>query len=237
MSQTTPNYGLPTGLVADDFIEPSHHNMLADTLDRALGSFLLNIMADGALNGWQIAAEKQVTAGQGLIAACWCKTAQAQDITGLTSGILNYVFATATAQSPDQGAAAFIAQPGSTPPAGAIFLGTITLDAEGEVTEFDNDAEGVDRNLMLLEIGAAQGEGCVEDVPAGGEIIVTVDHSEAVSFIVPGAIELQVEGEQFEYEVKGAHSATGFEIAATNTSEDPQDFVYAWSRRGFVGAV
>jgi len=233
MAQTNI-YGLPTGVVADDFIEPSHHNRIADTLDRILGNFLQKIMADGALSGWEITQDKQISAGEGIVAGCWCKTTQAQDITGLTNNIKNYVFGTTTEQSPDEGTVAFAAQPGPSGPSGAIFLGTLTLDAAGEVTDFDNEAEGVDRNLMLLEIGTAEGEGCVEQVPSGASITVPVDHSEVACFIVPGALDLQVAGEHFDYEVKQAYAGTGFQIAATNTSGYPQDFSYTWTRYGFI---
>ncbi len=236
MAQTNI-YGLPTGVVADDFIEPEHHNRIADSLDRILGNFLQQIMADGALSGWQISESKQVSAGQGLVAGCWCKTTAAQDITGLTDDLTNYIFATTTAQSPDEGSVAFIAQPAAGGPAGAIFLGTLTLDAGGAVTDFDNDAAGVDRNLRLLEIAAAEGEGCVEQVPSGATITVPVDHSEVAGFIVPGAIDLQIVGEHFDCEVKQAYAAGGFELAATNTSGYPQDFAYSWTRHGFLGAV
>lgn len=234
MATTTAIYGLPTGVVADDFVEPSHHNKVTDTLDRVLGNFLKSIMADGARSGWNITADAQVTAGEGLIAGCWCKTITAQDISGLTNSATNYVFGQTAADSPDQGTVTFVAQLSPTGPTGAIFLGTLTLDAAGEVTAFDNDAAGVDRNLMRLEIGSAAGEGCVEAVPSGDSVTIPVDHSEAASFIVPGAINLQVAGEHFDCEVKQTHSGTGFQIAATNTSSYSQNFSYTWTRHGFV---
>jgi hypothetical protein len=234
MATTTAIYGLPTGVVADDFVEPSHQNKVADTLDRVLGNFLKSIMADGAAAGWNITEAAQVGAGEGLIAGCWCKTIAAQDISELTNNATNYVFGQATSDSPAEGTVTFVAQLSPTGSTGAIFLGTITLDASGEVTEFDNEAVGVDRNLMRLEIGSAGGEGCVEAVPAGDSLTIAVDHAETADFVVPGAINLQVAGEYFDYEVRQAYSATGFQIAATNTDDSPQDFSYTWTRHGLI---
>ena len=64
MAQTNI-YGLPTGVVADDFIEPSHHNRIADPLDRLLGNFLQKLMADGAV--YSIDAKATFYAGGALV--------------------------------------------------------------------------------------------------------------------------------------------------------------------------
>lgn len=232
MSQQTPTYALPTGLHADDLIQPDHHNRIADTLDRVLGSALQKLLPDGPLAGWLITEDKQVAAGEGLVAGCWCDTDAAQDITGLTDGLVNYVFAVATASSADLGQVAFAAQPGPTGPANAAFLGTITLDAQGQVTELDNHVDGVSRNLQRLEIRHVAGSGTVAGVPDGETVTVPVDHSADAQFVLPGAIELQVEGEDFECELRGVSSGGGFTIVATNISEQAADFVYGWTRHG-----
>ena len=49
MASTTTNYGLATDVVVDDFVEPAHQNRVADTLDRALGEFLAQMMPAGAM--------------------------------------------------------------------------------------------------------------------------------------------------------------------------------------------
>jgi len=233
MAESTPIYGLPTGVVTDDFIEPSHHNRVVDTLDRVMGNFLQKIMADGACNGWELTEDAQVTAGDGIVAACYCKTVAAQDISSLTNNAVNYIFGHTTGQSSDEGAIAFSAQISPSKPAGAIFLGTITLDEQGEITSYDSDASGVDRNLMLLEIGTVAGAGVVEAVPPDTSIEVTVDHSAEMEFVVPGAIDLQVAGECFEYEAKETYKSGSFVITATNICAEAEDFSYSWTRQGF----
>ncbi|MFO7945206.1 MAG: hypothetical protein R6V19_00100 [Armatimonadota bacterium] len=233
MSDTTAHYGLPTGMVADDFIEPNHHNMLADTLDRILGSFLKQIMADGALSGWELTGDAQVDAGEGIIAGCYCRTVQAADISGLTDDAVNYIYAATTGTSPQDGSVTFTAQTVQSAPPGAIYLGTITLDDTGQVTDYDSEAEGVDRNLRLLEIAHVGDSGIVEDVADGDTATVTIDHSSDVLFIVPGAIDLQVTGNDFDWAVKEAYREDGFILEATNTSGAAADFEYSWTRYGF----
>ncbi len=233
MSDTTTHYGLPTGMVADDFIEPQHHNALADTLDRVLGSFLKQIMAEGALTGWEITADAKVGAGEGIISGCYCTTVEAADISGLTDDAVNYIYAATTGTSPQDGSVTFTAQTVHSTPPGAIYLGTVTLDAAGDVTDYDSEAEGVDRNLRLLEIAQTDGSGLVEDVPDGDTVTVTVDHSSDVLFVVPGAIDLQVAGDDFDYSVKEVYREDGFVIEATNTSGGVADFEYSWTRHGF----
>ena len=65
MAGSTANYGLATGVVTDDLIEPEHHNRVADTLDRVLGWFLKRMMADGAYSGWTLTTAGTVEPGSG----------------------------------------------------------------------------------------------------------------------------------------------------------------------------
>lgn len=234
MPQTTDNYGLPTGMVADDFIEPEHQNRLADTLDRVVGSFLRNIMTDGALSGWELTTDAQVAAGEGLIGGCYCKTNGPQDISGLTDDAVNYVYAQTDATSANQGTVAFAAQKTSSPPPGAIHLGTITLDASGQVTARDSSAEGADRNLYRLEIEQVDGSGTETGVADGATVTIEIDHSSQAELVMPGAIDIQCNTE-FDWTVKAAHQSGGFTIEATNTSGASADLTYSWTRHGIVG--
>lgn len=234
MPETTENYGLPTGMVADDFIEPHHQNRLADTLDRVVGSFLRNIMANGALTGWELTADAQVTAGEGLIGGCYCETDSPQDISDLTDDAVNCIYAQTDATSPDQGTVVFCAQITSDLPPGAIYLGTITLDAAGEVTDHDSNAEGVDRNLYRLEVQQIGGEGTETGVADGETVTIEIDHSPDGEFVMLGAIDVQCNAE-FECTVRAAHQSGGFIIEATNTSGATADLTYSWSRFGIVG--
>ena len=233
MAAATENYGLATGVANDDLIEPGHHNRVADTLDRVLGGFLKRMMADGAYQGWELGTDGMIAAGEGLVNGCWCRTSVAQAVTGLTSNATNYVFAGSDTDSAPAGTVRFFAELSATKPAGAVLLATAVVDAEGQISEVGNAPAGADRNCRRLEIGEAAGEGVVEAVPAGEEAVVTVSHD--LSFVVPGAIEVEVDGESFSWDVQGAAGASGFRIVAKNEGTAAADLEYAWRRWGLVG--
>lgn len=233
MASVTENYGLTTGVVTDDLIEPEHHNRVAETVDRVLGSFLRRMMAAGAWSGWELTTEGKVTAGEGLVGACWCKTTAAQAVTGLSTNAVNYVFGGVTEESAPTGQVRFYAELSATKAPGSILLGTMTVDSEGVVTAVDSEAGAVDRNCLRLEIGRATGKGVLTDVGGGESCTVAVSHPER--FLVPGAIAVEAEGGGFAVEVRETHRAEGFIIVAKNTGTEARDFVYAWERRGLVG--
>lgn len=232
MPEQSPIYALPTGLQADDLIQPAHHNRIADTLDRVLGSALQKLLAAGPLSGWLLTENAQVSAGEGLVAGCWCHTDAPADISGLTDGLVNYIFALPTAHSADAGQVAFAAAPTVEGGSGGVLLGTVTLDAQGQVTAVDSHAEGVERDLRRLQIRTISGAAAAMQVPAETTVTVAVDHSQQARLAMPGAIELQGAGEGFECEIRGAWQAGGFAIAVTNTGEQAADFACTWKRQG-----
>ncbi len=115
MANETANYKLITDVVNDDFVQPEHNNRAANTLDRTLGTFLRRIITAGVFEGWEVTSAKQVDAGEGLIAACWCSTVAEQDINDLTNGAVNYVFAEVTDTSGADGSVNFRAQTSGRP--------------------------------------------------------------------------------------------------------------------------
>jgi hypothetical protein len=232
MAGTTENYGLANGVVADDLIEPQHHNRMADTLDRVLGSFLKRMMADGAYSGWGLTMAGTVTPGEGLVGGCWCETAAPAAVESLTAGATNYVFGGVADDSAPAGGVRFSGALSQTKPPGAVLLGSMTVNAGGQVTAVDEDVAGVDRNCLRLEVGRATGNGVAEAVPGGHQVRVEVGHE--VVFLVPGALEVTVSSGGFDWEVRDAHEAGGFAIVATNTGGPPANFVYAWERRGLI---
>ncbi len=232
MAERTEHYGLPVGVVADDIIEAEHHNRLAATLDRVVGNVLCKLWADGAYQGWELTEEKTVSAGEGLVGGCWCRTAGAQSISGLTPHALNYVFARKNNDSAPMGAVDFAAQLYPDKPVGAVYLGWMILDENGNVLEIDNQASGVDRNCLRLEIGEAKGSGLVLAVPPGEDFVVEITHS--LRLIVPGALEFSCENEDFSWELIETYRPDGFKVRGKNNGTQEADFVYAWRRRGFV---
>lgn len=234
MASTTPNYGFATGVAADDLVEPDHNNRLADTVDRTLGEFLRHIIPAGAPEGWEISAETKVTAGQGLIGACWCRTLEPREITGLSEGAVNHVYGAPTAQSAPEGAVQFVAQTAPPGPGGSVYLGTIELDGDGEVVGIDNEAAGAQRNCHRLAVERLEGSGLVEDVPAEESVIVEVEHGSEGEFRVPGDLRVTSDSPDFEWEVAEAHRGDRFRMQVTNTGSEAADFAYEWSREGLA---
>jgi hypothetical protein len=229
MAGWTGNYGFATDVAVDDFVQPAHNNRIADTVDRVLGGVLKNLMRPGVLEGWSILADRTVGVGQGLVAACWCQTTQAQAIVGLTDDAVNHVFLEADADGPTGGSVNVFAQLSSSGPTGAIYLGTIGLDAAGAVTAINNDAPGVDRQCHPLAWSTLSGAGTIAAVPAGGEASDLVSHQ---ALRVPGAIALETTSPDFTWEITESWRGDGFLLTVTNNGASAADFDYTWTREG-----
>lgn len=232
MAATTEHYGLAVGVVTDDVIEPEHHNRMAATVDQVLGTTMKRLMAAGAFSGWSLELDGTVSAGEGLIAGCWCQTTTGSQISNLTSGAINYVFGRTDAESAPAGTVVFTAQLSPEKPAGAVYLGTMELDAAGLVTAAAGTAPGVDRNCRRLEIRRIEGSGLVADVPADGEFSVEITHSPTL--IVPGMIGMLETTEGFEWELQETWRGDGFRLKAHNAGAETVDFAYSWVRCGFA---
>ncbi len=232
MPSQTPNYGLATDVVTDDFVEPLHQNRVADTVDRALGLLLRRLITQGVHAGWELQWDKTVAAGEGLVAGCWCSTVSAQQITGLQNGATNHVFVQTNEDSAPAGSVDFYAQLSAEGPSGSVYLGWMGLDAEGNVVEVDNGAGETDRQCFGLWFAQAAGNGMVYDVPAGAEVTLEIDHSEACRLRIPGAIEFGASEETFSWQITQGHDAGGFTVVVTNESGYPADLEYEWQRQG-----
>ncbi|MEA3400650.1 MAG: hypothetical protein U9R79_05325 [Armatimonadota bacterium] len=231
MAGVTDNYGLATDVAVDDFVQPSHNNRLADTVDRVLGSVLRRLLTAGVYEGWSIQADKTVGPGQGLVAACWCETTAAEAISGLTDGAVNHVFLEATSDSPPEGDVSVFAQLSSSGPTDAIYLGTIELDGSGAVVTIDNHAEGVDRQCYSLAWRSVSGEGTEADVPAGEQVSFTITHE---PLRVPGAISLESSSPDFTWEISETWRSDSFTVTVTNNGGSQADFEYTWTREGIA---
>lgn len=233
MPTQTENYGLASGVVTDDFIQPDHQNRVAETLDQVVGNIVKQILAAGVYSGWLITGDKTVTAGWGIVSGCWCATASAQAIAGLQNGAINYVFAQSNDQSAPQGSVDFVAQSSPDGPAGSVYLGSIELDGQGEVVAIDNE-EGASRGCFPLKTDTLAGSGVIEAVPGGAKVSFVVNHSEAGSFAIPGAINFQISGEAFSITLRETYQPDRFQVVAVNETSYPQDLCYTWQRRGIV---
>jgi len=232
MATQTEHYGLAAGVVSDDFVQPDHQNRVAETLDRVVGNVVKQLISAGVYSGWLIQQNKTVSAGTGLVQGCWCATYTDQAITGLQNDAVNYVFAVANDQSPDKGAVDFSAQLTAEGPSGAVYLGIIELDSGGEVVEIDNTAAA--RGCFPLLTATVSGSGEIAEVPGGGQVSFEIDHGEAVSFLIPGAIEFETAGDDFEIQLSKTYQKAQFEVVATNSSSYPRDLIYTWQRWGIA---
>jgi len=140
MPTLSENYQLAVGMVTDDFIEPAHVDRAARVLDRIVGAVMKRLLAAGVYEGWLLQEDKQVGPGRGLLAGCWAETETDQDISGLTNGAVNYVFALAGEDTAPQGTVEFAAQLSPVGPPGSLYLGTVELDAAGQVVAVDSQA-------------------------------------------------------------------------------------------------
>lgn len=231
MPEVTDNYQFVTAVVVDDFVEPSHNNRLADTVDRVLGTVLRRLMTGGVYEGWSIQADKTVGPGQGLVGACWCQTTAAQAIEGLTNDALNHVFIETNTDSAPEGTVRVFAQLSSTGPTDSVYLGTIELDAAGAVITIDNAADGVDRQCYPLAWRRLSGSGTIAAVEPGAEASSYVEHEE---LRVPGAIELTSSASDFSWEIEETWRADGFVVRVTNNGTTTADFDYDWTREGIA---
>ena len=51
---------------------------------------------------------------------------------------------------------------------------------------------------------------------------------------MPGAIEFEAAGDDFEIELSKTYQKAQFEVVATNSSSYPRDLVYTWQRWGIA---
>ncbi len=231
MPTQTENYGLAVGVVTDDFIQPDHHNRLALTLDQVVGNVVKQILAAGIYDGWLIQEDKTVSSGGGIVSGCWCVTVSDQQITGLQNGAVNYILAQVNQQSAPQGSVDFVAQ--LSPEGDGVCLGSIELDAQGDVIAIDNET-GATRGCFPLKTDTFAGSGTIQAVPGGSEVSFVVSHTEAGSFAIPGAIDFEVTGEAFSITLRQTHQSDCFEVVAVNEGSYPQDLCYTWQRQGIV---
>ena len=186
------------------------------------------LLAAGVYEGWLIGEGKQVGAGWGVLGAAVGATEAGQAIVGLTNGVVNYVFAGATEETAPDGAVSFVAQVGAVGPAGALYLGTIELDGDGEVVAVHSDAAGVDRGVFPVTARTLAGSGTVAEVDPSETVTVEVTHA---ALAVPGAIAVTV-SEGFSFVVEESWRGDGFEVEATNEGAEAAELVYGWERRG-----
>jgi hypothetical protein len=234
LASRTEHYGLTTNLAADDFIEPGHHNDLADLIDRVVGGVLVSLGPRGVHAGWELTSGAVVTPGCGLVAACWCETDQAQVISGLVGGTVNHVYAVAVAGSPTAGTVGFVAQLAPPGPWGAAYLGTLEVAPSGLITRVDNAPPGSQRCCHSIRFGAVSGAAVAPAVPASTAAELVVDHSGQGSFRIPGDLSVSSASAEFRWLVSAHHRGDQFALKVWNDGADVADFRCTWTREGLL---
>lgn len=230
----TTNYGLADGKTTDDFLAASEWNQVPDTLDRILGALVRYFTMESVRTGWSIAAAKTVGAGAGWCGMAYCVTTEAQAITGLTNGALNYVFARADGTSPESGTVTFIASTSSTKTTGDLLLGTITLDGGGTVTAQSDSVDGDDRGFFGLKPREFTGSGSVASLAGSASVDVDIDHSSQGTMYVPGAIAVTITEENVTYACSKWYDDNGFTITFANGNAYAVSVTYSWTRKGLA---
>jgi len=104
------------GVQTGDVLGASDWNKLVQAVDRGGGAVVRELLGQGVLRGWELCAgHSTVSSGAGLVGACLCETAGEQAISGLTAGLVNYVYARTDAGSPAAGTVSFVARTASGP--------------------------------------------------------------------------------------------------------------------------
>jgi len=239
----TENYDLDI-LTDEDFVNEGWFQRLVKVLDRALGEFLQQWARGGVISGWSLATDKTVSAGEGIVNGCHCKTSVATDISGiLTNGATNYVYAVTTANSAPEGDVAFQAtQLASNIPSTAVRLGKLVVDASGNVTEADDNPTDSPRDYAKpLRYRQISGE-WTGQVAVGETVVIEVDHSDLLDFAVP--LDLTVETDPGVHVVALADGASGsvFRLRIWNEWQTgyaygyggAEDIRVTWRRGGFA---
>jgi hypothetical protein len=183
---TTTNYSLTIHGLAD-YVSYLWAEAVGYIASAVLGN-LVQSGNGGVLSGWTINAAKTIAAGEGVVGNCVPKTTTAQAITGLTNGVVNYVYAQVDATShEDTRTVDFIASTSAANPSGTVRLGTITLDGSGTATAQDDNPAGYRRDYWrgrrTLKITGTWTNAV--EIPVGATGMDEVDHSagsEAVTF-------------------------------------------------------
>ncbi len=230
----TTNYGLPSGHVTDDFVQPGHVNDIADAFDRIAYHIAASLLANSVISGWTINSDKTVAAGAGFVAGCYCVTSEDQAIIGLTNGALNYVFARSDGTSPEDGTVVFSASISGTKTAGHILLGTITLDGGGVATATSDTPADNDRGYFALKPRTFSGSGSITNLPGGSYVDVEIDHSAQGSFHGPGALAVTPDSGDIAYEVTSHEKAAEFTVRLTNNASYIRSPAYTWERKGLA---
>jgi len=182
----TDNYAIR--LIEDwDFADESWVQRIAYVLSAPLGYFLKDFARGGILSGWTLGgvgtSTATVSAGEALVGGCVCATTTTTNLTGLTSGATNYIYAETDATShTDARTVAFVASLSTSNPTNTVRIGSVTVSAGGSVTAVDDDPAAYPRDrFSRLRTRTISGT-LNQTVTVGTESVFSVDHSSVQVF-------------------------------------------------------
>jgi hypothetical protein len=152
----------------------------------------------------------------------------------LTDNIVNYIYgrrvtyATQAWTTEAQGILEFYASSSSTKPAGEIYLGTITLNVSGVVTNVDNDPSSDVDSCYALEIRTLRGTTAVNSLAGGASTQFYVTHSDS---LLPGAFTaLTIDNANFTVVMNEYWENDRFRVTVTNTDSYAASAILTWRR-------
>lgn len=236
-----PRSGLETAYVHNDHVEADEYNRLTGIASYQIQQGFSDLHGFGCfpcLGSWIILLTGQVGPGTGYFPVGWYgETLINSDILATTDGALNYVYVLQVDATAPAKAVSFTANTTGVQPADSIRLGTMTLDAAGNVTAIDQSSKQCilpwadSFEAMILSVS---GSGTAPDVAAGATRIITVDHTAAQLFRVCGAIDFEV-GAPFTTAIYQDYARGFFIVRLTNThGYNPADANYSWTRYGIA---
>lgn len=234
MVERTPHFGLPTGVAADEFIDPEHHNSVANALDSVVGGVLANLARPGVHSGWLLTSDGAVSAGCGLVGTCWCQTQTPSPVQSLVRSATNHVWAAPLSSSPARGEVVFVAQLLPPGPGGGVYLGTLTVDSSGECVDAVSDAPGVERSCFRVAFGRASGRLSVGPLAPGQAGDREVEHGGQAEFRIPGALSIEALTLGCQWTVLQHHEGSSFVVRVANQTGVEGVFELSWTREGLL---
>jgi len=183
---STTNYDI-TLIGPDNYATSTWAQQIAYLLSSPLGNFLKEIAVGGVLSGWALGgvgtSTATVSAGIGLVNGCMVKTTTTTNLSGLTSGATNYIYAeTDSTSHTDSRTVQFTASLSASNPSGTVRIGSVTVSAGGNITAVDDNPSGYPRD-RLAPLRTRTITGTVNTtVTVATENIYEVDHSSTITF-------------------------------------------------------
>jgi len=156
-------------------------------------------------------------------------------VSDLTAGAENYVFGRKGSDTVSRGILEFYASTSSTVQTGEVLLASALLDSNGDCISYDDDPEGVARDLFagVGQYRTLSGTGSVE-LAGSAEVDVTVSHDQ---LLFCGGLTFELTGDNAasgSIALTEHHADDEIVLTITNNTGGTLTFDYSWTRSGRV---